>query len=157
MNRVLTAILAICLTLVFLSATNSDTFTCAASSINNDIIIPRDEPTGDEISLLNPERLGTIIVTLLIPQIRPVVEDYYKEHLTITPTVEAYNDSFVSNINGDIHASKYEISVVVRPYIGPHIDVGEDKISFTISSDGKAIVTGYEHLKNYELPQTIKI
>lgn len=106
------------------------------------------------ISLENPERLNKIIITLLMPEIQKAVNDFYEPYLSIEPTVVAYfGDSKITNIIGDTESSIYTVEVEVEPYVGPHISIGRDRMTFEIRAGGTATIKNYEHLKNYDLPQ----
>ncbi|WP_091175155.1 DUF3888 domain-containing protein [Paenibacillus sp. 1_12] len=45
-----------------------------------------------------------------------------------------------------------DVVITVIPYVGPHLDVGIDKIKFQIDNTGKVSILSYEHIKDSELP-----
>lgn len=105
------------------------------------------------VGLENPERQNTVIITLLIPEIQKAVNEFYEPYLSIAPTVVAYlGDAKMIDIVGETDSSRYTVTVEAEPYIGPHIQVGRDSITFDVLADGTVNLKNYEHLKSYELP-----
>lgn len=56
------------------------------------------------------------------------------------------------NVLVQYYDSHIVVNVTVTPYIGPHLDVGSDFISFKIDNKGAVVVIGFEHLKDFKLP-----
>ncbi|OAB35093.1 hypothetical protein PMSD_13290 [Paenibacillus macquariensis subsp. defensor] len=48
--------------------------------------------------------------------------------------------------------SYIDVVVTVIPYVGPHFDVGKDRIKFQINNMGQVVVESYEHITDYKLP-----
>ncbi len=94
-----------------------------------------------------------IISTLLIPYITSEVDSYYKNYLKELPGVDPGYISFQNIIrpNGD-RTSEFEIKLLVKPYIGPHIVVGEDLINIRVKYGSIPKVERFEHIKSYKLP-----
>lgn len=109
------------------------------------------------VILDNSERLGKIVITLLIPEIQKYVNDFYEPYISIRPTVVAYlDDSKIANIVGDVDSSIYTVVVELEPYVGPHISIGRERITFEILADGVVNMKKYEHLTSYALPQNLQ-
>jgi len=109
------------------------------------------------VSSDDSERLDKIVMTLLIPKIQKSVDDFYEPYISIEPTVAAYlGDSKITSIVGDVGSSIYTVTVELEPYVGPHISIGRDKMTFEISADGTVNMKKYEHLKSYDLPQNLQ-
>jgi len=86
------------------------------------------------------------------------IEDITKE------IVNFYSDYYV----GEIVVYNYEVTIVdigkkepgfiyvkfgVTPQIGAHNPLGYDELVYRVDSRGNKELAGYEHLKNYEVPE----
>ncbi|MEK5239886.1 DUF3888 domain-containing protein [Paenibacillus sp. FSL L8-0470] len=91
-----------------------------------------------------------VILTLLTPKIQEQLDIYYKDKLNEKPTFAPFLDPL--NVLVGYQDSHIIVNVTVSPYIGPHLDVGTDFISFMIDNMGTVEVIGFEHLKDFELP-----
>ena len=98
-----------------------------------------------------------VIITALAPTIDKAVDDYYKNVLSYLPT---YNILFIKilnierpNGNRSLH---FIINIEVKPYIGPHISVGKDRISIDLSGPGLPVILKFEHVEDYPLPERYK-
>ncbi len=108
---------------------------------------------ADALDLSDPERLGTIVLTLLMPEIRCAVDEFYEPYLTVRPTVVAYYGSKIVGIDGGRDSAHYTVTVEVLPYIGPHLSVGRDRLTLYISPSGIVTVKNFEHLESGRLPR----
>ncbi|GAA0133270.1 hypothetical protein YSY43_01100 [Paenibacillus sp. YSY-4.3] len=95
-----------------------------------------------------------VILTLLTPKIQEQLDLYYKDKLNEMPLFAPFLDPL--NVLIEYHDSHIVVNVTVTPYIGPHLDVGSDFISFKIDNMGGVEVIGFEHLKDFELPPNWK-
>lgn len=93
-----------------------------------------------------PSALEEMTFRLLMQPIQNVVAGFYAPYLTITPTVAYYYGTRIIEIKDNT------LVIEVTPYVGPHLGLGKDEISFTISNTGLVIVSGFRHLESYELP-----
>lgn len=53
----------------------------------------------------------------------------------------------------------FKIKLQVKPYVGPHVDIGMDQLTIRVGSgEGEAKVERFEHIKSYydELPPNLK-
>jgi len=100
--------------------------------------------TSVSIELNNSERLEAILMTLLMPEISKAVNDFYEPYLDTQPTVAAYHGAQITNIEG------HKITIEIQPYIGPHISIGKERITFSVA--GVVTMEKYEHLESYPLP-----
>lgn len=70
-----------------------------------------------------------VIITALAPTINTAVEDYYKNNLTETPL---YDSSSIKILNierpNGYRTWYFIINIEIKPFIGPHITVGKDRI-----------------------------
>lgn len=97
-----------------------------------------------------PTETEKIIINLLMPHIISSVNDFYYPYLYDYPTVASYYGSSVTIINSN------EILVEVLPYVGPHIAVGKDQITFDVSNLGEVTVKKYDHIESYQLPEHLQ-
>lgn len=95
-----------------------------------------------------------LVLTLLAPKIQEQINQYYRERLTVPPTFAPFLDP-VNMIVGYFD-SHINVTVTVTPYVGPHLDVGIDLITFKIDNRGTVEVLEYEHIKDFELPPNWK-
>ena len=92
-----------------------------------------------------------LIIALFIEDITKEAANFYSEYYA-----------------GEIAVYNYEITIVdvwkkepgliyvkfgVTPQIGAHNPLGYDEISYKVDSKGNKELAGYEHLKNYEVPE----
>lgn len=95
-----------------------------------------------------------VILTALSTTINTAIEDYYKNILTVSPL---YDSSFIKILNierpnGD-RTWYFIINIEVKPFIGPHIPVGKDRISIELSYPGLQEILSFEHVEDYPLPE----
>lgn len=93
------------------------------------------------------------LILLLYPEVEKAVDDYYKDYISNGPTVTPYSITIKSmshtpNKEGAYH---YTIILETRPYVGAHVDVGLDMITFSISLNGIDSIV-LEHLESETLP-----
>ncbi|TDK61739.1 DUF3888 domain-containing protein [Bacillus salipaludis] len=98
-----------------------------------------------------------IFISLLSPQIEKVINNYYKNVLTSPPIVYPY-DVYIEKVEriGEYRSFEFTVIIKVHPIVGPHIDVGLDRVTFYIDGSGNVKVRKFEHLKDYELPEHYK-
>ncbi|MCQ1530703.1 DUF3888 domain-containing protein [Lutispora saccharofermentans] len=88
-----------------------------------------------------------IFVTLILPCIEDAVENYYGQPFQVAP----YDVKILSvERPSGYRTFLFRLTIKVSPYYGPHISVGVDRI--TISLSDKCIVEKFEHIKSYEFP-----
>ena len=109
-------------------------------------------------SIYNPikqsreELYQDIFVSLLLPDIKKSVEDYYKDFLTEKPIV---SPDYVHVLNAERpmgnRSFSFSLKLKVSSYIGPHLDIGDDYITAKIEGGGKVTIEKFEHIKSYYL------
>jgi len=91
-----------------------------------------------------PEQLyHDIALTLLAPHIDIALNNYYGE-----PTQYGLYDTNILDINRPNGLYKFDVRLKVTPFVGAHNTIGEDVITFRISS-GEVIFLDFVHLKDY--------
>ncbi|MNO24788.1 hypothetical protein D3C76_146150 [compost metagenome] len=98
-------------------------------------------------------RLQDMLMNFLTPYINDAVRDYYRCLLLEPPLVYPYFVKVVDSIriNG-FRGFNLSITLDVTPVVGPHISVGEDRLTFEISAGPEVKLVNYTHLKSYALP-----
>ena len=98
-----------------------------------------------------------VIITALATTINAAIDDYYKNVLSYLPT---YDGPFIKILNIERQngnsTSHFIINIEVKPYIGPHISVGKDRISIDLSGPGLPVILKFEHVEDYPLPERYK-
>jgi hypothetical protein len=97
-----------------------------------------------------------LIVTLLYPYIEEPVENFYKQYIIYGAlfsqdelkilSIEKPKDSFYS----------FTIVIEITPYLGPHNTIGRDRITLTVSPDGKVTLNKFEHIESFEIAPNYK-
>jgi hypothetical protein len=98
-------------------------------------------------------RLQDILMNFLNPYINDAVQDYYEHLLREAPHVYPYLVDVIDShrVNG-FRGFILSLTLDVTPVVGPHISVGEDRLTFEISSGPKVKLVEYTHVKTHELP-----
>ncbi len=98
-------------------------------------------------------RLQDMLMNFLTPHINDAVWGYYQRLLLEPPLVYPYFIDVVDSkrING-FRGFILSITLDVKPVVGPHISVGEDRLTFEISAGPEVKLINYVHLKSYKLP-----
>jgi hypothetical protein len=93
------------------------------------------------------------LILLLYPEVEKQVDKYYKEYISDGPTVAPYSINIVDLYHTPNESGAYHYTIILeaRPYVGAHIDVGLDRITFTLSLEGVESVL-FEHLESETLP-----
>ena len=90
-------------------------------------------------------------ITMLYPHVEKAIDNYYSDYMTYLPHEDPYSYEFVKIDKTPGKNYDYTIVIEVLPYVGPHLSVGKDQITFKIDLDGVKFEK-FEHLESYELP-----
>lgn len=110
---------------------------------------------ADEPKEQSPEELyQDLFISLLSTEIDKPIMDYYTKTLTYLPMVYPY-EVHVEEAKrlGGYRSFEFLVTLQVTPVVGPHIAVGEDRLTLYISGDGQVQQRKFEHIKSYELPE----
>lgn len=107
----------------------------------------------NQTSLNGPkeEVYKNLFITLFIPYVNQEIRDYYDEYLSPVPIEDPWNYKFIDIKKNPQQNYSYIVVLEVMPYIGAHITVGTDRITFLIEPD-KVKVEKFEHLKSHIIP-----
>ncbi len=92
-----------------------------------------------------------LFVTLLYPYVEEAIDNYYDEYMISLPGEAPYSYKFISIRKIPELNYSYTVELEVQPYVGPHLSVGRDRITFKINLEGVKIEK-FEHIESYELP-----
>lgn len=97
----------------------------------------------------NEEIYKDIFMSLLHPYIDKAIRNYYKHPYNHDPwDVDILN---IERPNG-YRTFLFILKLKVIPYYGPHIGVGVDYITISVSGTGKVEIQKFEHIKSYDIP-----
>ncbi len=103
-----------------------------------------DAITKEEIS-------DELIIALFIEDITKEITAFYSEYYS--GEIEVYNyEVSVLDIKKD-KPGVISVKFGVTPQIGAHNPLGYDELSYFVDSNGRKSLVGYEHLRNYEVPE----
>lgn len=95
-----------------------------------------------------------LVITLLEPSITGAVSDYYRDRFVETP---GYSPSMstITQVRrpGGGRSCHFLVDVEVKPYFGPHLTVGKDRLVCEVRFGQEAKVLEFEHLEDHELPE----
>lgn len=141
------------LTKIFFSFLVLITILFGSSEIStNNMAIQRSSNTSPAIATIQDDQVYyNLFITMLYPYVEIAIQNYYSEYFTYLPGEAPYSYKFI-NIE-KTPGKNYSFTVVleVQPYVGPHLSVGRDRITFKIELDG-VTVEKFEHLASYQLP-----
>ena len=113
------------------------------------ILCSGDNPT------INKEPKGDLyyqlLVTILYPYVQKAIDNFYNEYMTYLPGEAPYGYEFIEIEKTPELNYSFTVVLEVQPYVGPHLSVGRDRITFSIDLDGVKLKK-FEHLESYELP-----
>lgn len=94
-----------------------------------------------------------ISISIILPNIRKAVGDYYMASIGISPAVDPWQADiqYIERPHG-YRTYLFQIKLEVMPYIGPHRTVGTDRITLEVSTD-KVKVVKFEHIESYPITQ----
>lgn len=95
-----------------------------------------------------------LIVTLFTPELQKASDEFYSHYLSSTPTVANYFGKVLSLKKND-HG--YYIKFGITPYLGPHISVGDDEVTYFVNNIGDITLLDFAHKKSYELPPRLGV
>lgn len=89
-----------------------------------------------------------IFTTLLFENIQDGLESYYKKPVQYA----LFDIKVLEAIRPDGYRTfGFLLKLQVKPFVGAHMTIGIDNITFEISPSG-VIMKKYEHIKSFELP-----
>mgnify|MGYP001058164594 CR=1 FL=1 len=92
-----------------------------------------------------------LVIALFIEDITNVVTNFYSEYYSGEIAVYDYEIAIV-----DIEKKEpgfISVKFGVTPQVGAHNPLGYDELVYRVDSSGNKELVGYEHLKNFEVPE----
>ena len=117
------------------------------------IIFFESQPSSSQFDSImqNEQVYYNLFITMLYPYVDEAITDYYSEYMTSCPNTAPYFYELTSIEKEYGLSYSYTVEVEVNPYIGPHLTVGRDRITFKIKL-GEVNLEKFEHLESHELP-----
>lgn len=95
-----------------------------------------------------------LIVTLFRPALQKASDDFYSHYLSSTPTVANYSGKLLDLTKTE---NGYVAQFGITPYLGPHISVGDDEVTYFVNNAGDIALLDFAHKKSYELPPRLGV
>ena len=92
-----------------------------------------------------------LVIALFIEDITKEIKDFYLEYYSGEIAVYNYEVSIVDI--GKKEPGFISVKFGVTPQVGAHNPLGYDELAYRVDSSGNKVLVGYEHLKNYEVPE----
>ncbi|MFC4408841.1 DUF3888 domain-containing protein [Chungangia koreensis] len=98
------------------------------------------------------ELIMDMFFSLLLPHIKKPVMNYYSQYLSETPLVYPYQIKILNmKRTNQYRGFIFSLEIEITPVVGPHIEVGKDHLTFTITPSNVTL-DKFEHIETYELP-----
>ena len=92
-----------------------------------------------------------LVIALFIEDITNVVTNFYSEYYSGEIAVYDYEIAIVDIENKE--PGFISVKFGVTPQVGAHNPLGYDELVYRVDSSGNKELVGYEHLKNFEVPE----
>lgn len=105
-------------------------------------------------SATKEEITDEMVIALFIEDITNELTNFYSEYYSGEIAVYNYEVTIV-----DIKKKEpgfISVTFGVTPQIGAHNPLGYDEMAYRVDSSGNKELVGYEHLKNYEVPERFR-
>lgn len=111
------------------------------------------QPIDDQFDSIIPceQVYYNLFITMLYPYVEDSIADYYNEYMTHLPGEAPYSYKFIRIEKTPGFNYSYTLELEVQPYVGPHLSVGRDRITFKIDLN-EVEVEKFEHIESHELP-----
>lgn len=103
-----------------------------------------DSTTKEEIT-------DELVIALFIGDITKAITGFYAEYYSGELAVYNYEVTIVDI--GKKESGFISVKFGVTPQVGAHNPIGYDELAYRVDSSGNKELAGYEHLKNYEVPE----
>lgn len=105
-------------------------------------------------SVTREEITDELIIALFIDEITNTITDFYSNYYSGEIAVYNYEVIIVDIVKKE--PGFLTVIFGVTPQIGAHNPLGYDELSYRADSSGNKELVGYEHLKNYEIPERFR-
>jgi hypothetical protein len=104
-------------------------------------------------------RLQDMLMNLLTPYIREVLDNYYRPNIlkTFSPEIIPWKIEVIETkrING-FRGFILEITFEIEPTAGHHVPVGKDRLTYRISYGPSVKLINHTHIATYDLPPELQ-
>ena len=102
-------------------------------------------------STTKEEITDELVIALFIEDITNEITNFYSKYYSGEIAVYNYEATIVDI--GKKEPGFISVKFGVTPQIGAHNPLGYDELVYRVDSSGNKELVGYEHLKNYEVPE----
>lgn len=102
-------------------------------------------------STTKEEIIDELVIALFIEDITEEVKSFYSEYYL--GEIAVYNYEVTIAKIGKEEPGSIIVTFGVTPQIGAHNPLGYDELTYRVDFSGDKELAGYEHLKNYEVPE----
>lgn len=102
-------------------------------------------------SITKEEIKDELVIALLIEDITKEIKRFYSEYYS--GEIAVYNYEVIIVDIGKKEPGFISVKFGVTPQVGAHNPLGYDELVYRVDSNGNKELAGYEHLKNYEVPE----
>ncbi|GAA3413712.1 DUF3888 domain-containing protein [Paenibacillus hodogayensis] len=97
------------------------------------------------------QQLQDMLVLTLLPHLKEKLDEVYSDVISIPPVIspDSVNVKSIERVAA-FRGFDFLITIDAQPIVGPHIPVGEDVLTYRISSDGVEL-KHFEHLKDPDM------
>jgi hypothetical protein len=99
----------------------------------------------------NPALYKDLFITLVYPQVEAAIDKYYSDYMTYLPSEDPWSYEILSIEKAPRGSYAFTVQLQVRPYVGPHLSVGLDRVTLALSLSGTEVLK-FEHLESHQLP-----
>lgn len=105
-------------------------------------------------SVTKEEITDELVIALFIDDITARVTEFYSEYYSAEIAVYNYEVSVMDV--GKEEPGFISVRFGVTPQVGAHNPLGYDELDYHVDSNGDKELAGYEHLKDYEVPEQFR-
>lgn len=95
------------------------------------------------------DRPSTLIINTYLKQIQAASNQFYSDYFTVPPSVDF---STVTIEKLFTQGNDVAITFKIQPFLGAHIVVGEDEVTFITNRLGEVRLEKFEHILSYTVP-----
>lgn len=92
-----------------------------------------------------------LVIAIFIEDITKEINGFYSEYYS--GEIAVYNYEVIIVDVGKKEPGFISVKFGVTPQVGAHNPLGYDELAYRVDSSGNKELVGYEHLKNYEVPE----
>jgi len=93
------------------------------------------------------------LCAIFLPYARAEACKFYKDFLTVKPSVMIYCIKLVNIRHSPCEGSKYILDFDIYPYIGAHVTIAVNRMTVCINAyDGEITVVSFKQVRSFPIP-----